>query len=67
MKNMSDFTHGFTNGSYLHGAILKTLHGFQEEPSSQEICNLFFKMFKIISSKWFTWNSPDQCAELIQK
>ena len=31
MKNMSDFTHGFTNGSYLHGAILKTLHGFQEK------------------------------------
>ena len=31
MTNMSDFTHGFTNRSYLHGAILKALRGFQEK------------------------------------
>ena len=31
MKNISQFKHGFTNRSYLHGAVLKALHGFQEE------------------------------------
>ena len=31
MKNRSEFKHGFTNRSYLHGAILKALHGFHEK------------------------------------
>ena len=31
MKNRSKFKHGFTNRSYLHGAILKGLHGFPEK------------------------------------
>ena len=31
MKNRSQFKHSFTNRSYLHSAVLKALHGFQEE------------------------------------
>ena len=31
MKNILKFKHGFTNQSYLHSAILKALHSFQEK------------------------------------
>ena len=31
MKNRLEFKRGLTNRSYLHGAILKVLHGFQEK------------------------------------
>ena len=31
MKYRSEFKHGFTHRGYLHCAILKTLHSFQEK------------------------------------
>ena len=31
MKNRSEFKYGFTNRGYLHCAVLKALHGFQEK------------------------------------
>ena len=61
MKNRSEFKNGFTNRSYLHGEILKALHGFQgkKEPTRdmqfflQNVQNDFlendftiFRMFK---------------------
>ena len=52
------------NRGFLHCAVLKALHSFQEkkEPSSQTICKFFFKMFCIrfsLFSKCLktTWNS----------
>ena len=57
MKNRPEFKHDFTNRSYLHGAILKALHGFQEKRAHksrdmqfflQNVQNDFkiFRMFK---------------------
>ena len=45
MKNRLEFKHGFTNRSYLHGAILKALHGFQGKKSPQ------VKGYAVFSSK----------------
>ena len=42
MKNRSEFKHGFTNQSYLHGAILKALHGFQKKRVHKSRCMQFF-------------------------
>ena len=42
MKKRSEFKHGFTNGSYLHGAILKVLPGFQEKRPHKSRVMLFF-------------------------
>ena len=73
MKYRLEFKHGFTNRGYLHCAILKALHGFQEKKlASQGICNFFFKMFKMRFSRFSeclktTSNSPEQPAELTQK
>ena len=50
MKNRPEFKHGFTNRSYLLGAILKALRGFQEKRAhkSRDMQFFFSK-----SSKWF--------------
>ena len=56
------------NRDYLHCALLKVLHAFQEkETLSQGMCNFFFKMFQSRFSKQLkaTWNSPEQPTELI--
>ena len=77
MKNRSEFKHGFTNRSYLHGAILKALHGFQEKRAHKSRDMQFFlqnvqndflqndlKIFRMVKSNM---KSPEQRAELIQK
>ena len=42
MKNRSEFKHGFTNRSYLHGAILKALHDFQKKRAHKSRGMQFF-------------------------
>ena len=42
MKNRLEFKHGFTNRSYLHGAILKALRGFQEKRAHKSWDMQFF-------------------------
>ena len=64
MKNRSELKHDFTNRSYLHGADLKALHGFQEKRARksrdkkfflQNVQNDFpqndFKIFKMFKNK----------------
>ena len=72
MKYRSELKHGFTNCDCLHCAILKALHGFQEEPKGQGICNFSFKMFKMRFLRFSkclktTCNSPELPAELTEK
>ena len=73
MKYISEYKHGFTNRGYLHYAILKALHGFQEKRAHksrdlqfflQNVQNEIFKIFKMFKT---TLNSPGQPAELTEK
>ena len=59
MKYKSEFKHGFNNRGYLHRAILKALHGFQEKRSLnsrdmqfflQNYPNEIFKIFKMFEN-----------------
>ena len=53
MKYRSEFKHGFTNRGYLHCAILKALHGFQEKGAHKSrVCKFFFKMFQMRFSRF---------------
>ena len=42
MTNRSKLKHGFTNRSYLHGAIQKALNGFQENRAHKSRDMRFF-------------------------
>ena len=42
MINISKFKHGFTNQTYLHSAIPKALHGFQEKRAQKSKDMQFF-------------------------
>ena len=59
MKYRSKFKHDFTNRGYLHSAILKALHGFQEKRAHesrdmhnfiQNFKNEVFKIFKMFKN-----------------
>ena len=52
MKYRSEFKHGFTNRGYLHCAILKALHVFQEKRACKSRdMQFFFKMFQMRFSR----------------
>ena len=59
MKYISEFKYGFTNLSYLHCAILKALHSFQEKRAHkskdmqfflQNVPNEIFKIFEMLEN-----------------
>ena len=59
MKYRSEFKHDFTNRGYLHCAILKALHGFQEKRAHkswdmqffiQNVPDEIFKIFKMFKN-----------------
>ena len=61
MKYRSEFKHGFTNRGYLHRAILKALHVFQEKRACkskdmqfflQNVPNEIFKSFRMFENNW---------------
>ena len=59
MKYRSEFKHGFTNRGYLHFAILKALHSFQEKRAHksrdmqfflENVQNEILKIFKMFQN-----------------
>ena len=59
MKYKSEFKHGFNNRGYLHRAILKDLHAFQEKRDLKSkymqffleiVPNEIFKIFKCLKT-----------------
>ena len=74
MKYISEFKYSFTNLGYLHCAILKALHSFQEKGAHkskdmqfflQNVPNEIFKIFKMLENNMKFTRAACYCWSLL--